>query len=264
MSKPSYRQLKSLGDKLPDQIYPIQNKDKDELDNKWHKDSKRLQFPYGMKALVAGFPGSGKSTWVKNILSRKKYKKVYVVCGSKETKEWDDVAPEDCRFTESIPAADLITEHKYTALIFDDVDISSFDRENREYFDKIFKHFSSHFGIDCFITGQNFSNIGSLTARRCCNVFVIYMSPDLHAIKNTIFSKVGIPHKNIDKLFSLLKDLHDHILIDLMPRCPFSRIRYNSIKDIVFKDKSEKDNGLLVSEKKKKGYKKVGLKDKKK
>lgn len=238
MSAPKPVSFKKLvkGGRLPKAIVPIINPDKNGLDTNWTKGRDILDFPI-FRAVLTGNPGSGKSTFLKNIIARraikkKPFRRIYVVAGSSASKEWDDIP--GIRVVEQLPPEEKLARPN-TLLILDDVDFKGMEKEDQELLPRLFKHFSSHFGLNIAVTSQNFTEV-PVTLRRASNLFVVYRTPDLATAGRLIAERVGLPPNKAKRMLGLLKETHDHLLVDLIPgsEAPY---RYNSVKKIQFRDK---------------------------
>lgn len=234
------------GGKLPSGIVPLANLDKDILDDRWRpKNRDILDFPV-FRAVLTGQPGSGKSTWIKNIVGRKEllsrpYKKILVVLGSSANQEWTDLgASEDeegnleervTTYVNEMPTEEKLTNN--TLLILDDVDLESLSKEDMALLVMVYRSISSHGGVSVALTAHNFTDVPK-QIRRCANLFVIHKQPDLAVLKKMIGSRVGVPANKADKLFGLLKEPHDHLVFDMIQGSKYP-VRLNSTKKVNFK-----------------------------
>lgn len=236
------------GGRLPKEIVPLANLDKDVLDDKWRpKNRDILDFPV-FRAVLSGQPGSGKSTWLKNVILRKEllkrpFKKIFVVLGSSANKEWSDLGSSEDEYgnlnervetmVQTMPPEEKLKNN--TLLILDDVDLSkqAFGEENLALLTMVYRSISSHGGVSVAITCHDFVDV-PVRIRRTANLFVVFKQPDLAVVKKMIGSRVGLPGNKADKVFALLKEPHDHLVFDLIQGTRYP-LRLNSIKRVNFR-----------------------------
>lgn len=231
----SYNDLRKKGIR-PKKPIPIKSKDKEGLDNKWSKNEKnKMNIPYVIRMAICGGAGAGKTSLLKSFLLNKDFKRIYVISGlAIPTNEWNDVKNARVYYNQ-IPPIEKLTKHKYTAVVFDDLDIDTMSKDDIVYMNNIFKGIASR-GLFACIIAHNYSDI-PVTLRKNLQLIHIFKTPDLASIKRNLFQRVGVPGHKVDSCFELLKEDFDHITVDFIPGRPkhFAPIRFNNHKNIRFK-----------------------------
>jgi DNA polymerase III delta prime subunit len=224
--------------KNPEELYPnvilaLPNLDK-EFNEEWVEKRNMLNFPHSYRALFAGVPNSGKSTFIKNIIIRAnpEFSRIIIVHGDKEdTLEYNDI---DCEMREDIPTLEEYDGTLKTLLVIDDIDFTCLSKDELKNLERTFGYISSHKNVSICITSQDVFRLPKFV-RRYCNIFVIWkiLDKDNVAILNR---RLGLQK---DVLFNLFqKHLHkptDSLLFDYTKNTPYP-IRLNGFKCISIDD----------------------------
>lgn len=227
--------------KKPKGIVGIFNEDKDRdyMKSSWRPvDTDPMKLPI-FRMILAGPPGVGKTTVIKNVLLHNRFKKIWVVQGSKYSEEWKNLGPLKTRvLINKLPPEEKLTKPR-RCLILDDCNFKQWSKADKSLLAMIFRNMSSHHGLCVFISTQVFIDIEP-TIRRCANIFVLWKTPDMLSSGTEIFKKAGLNKDKSNRLFALLdKNMHHSVTIDLIPGLneghPIAPVRLNMTDNIVFK-----------------------------
>lgn len=225
----------------------IKSKDKS-LHERWYDGRNLGDWPCPSRIILIGRPDSGKSTLISNIIlkARPPYKKIFLshptlIKNDDDEDDTDDVV-EEYKHIDYIPLAEL-PHPKYfdngcskQLYVLDDCDLKNLSREQAKFLGKIVSYSSTHYNLTVIISSQNpFSQLPP-SLLRFSNVFCFFRYNDLSFIK-TIFNRIGISKKNVDKLLNELSSYgtHDFLCVDytLDSPCRFRKNIYIPIKGII-------------------------------
>lgn len=215
----------------------------------------------GMRIILCGRPGCGKTSMIKNILmrvqeSKKPFINIYVLHQDKYAREYRDI--DACIITElpendfwmgysepddsedpdgsdteedfdpnSSDNSDWTPDRPKTLLIIDDICFK--DMKNNKHqtalLDRLCGFISTHCNVSLAVLNQDVFAIDPII-RKCCNVWCIWRPTDRDQLM-TISRRCGLPSKELECLF----DKHapgelDSVMIDKTPHTPFP-IRVN-------------------------------------
>ena len=229
---------------LPEKCIIIKNADKDSGDwmESWNKPKNRSpgHIIHPMSILALGIPGRGKSNMLKQLFlkhqsSGKKFKKLYIITSSLQTKEWDDCEPDDI-LTE-LPTIDFFDGKEKTCLIIDDYTWTEASKEDLRRLSHIVCHVRSHMNVSVMLGFQSFFQTPKI-ARECCNVFMIYKNHSKSEMSQ-IASRVGLEIDDMKYIFkNICNKPYDHLMIDLTIGTPY-RLRKNIYQHIVLNEDSD-------------------------
>lgn len=204
---------------LPKKIIALKNADKG-FHERWTNGRDPLNLPHPIRACLLGPPNTGKTTVIKNILLRADppFEEIFVVHADPEyTKEYDDI---EATMLDEIPAPTEWEGQVKTAVILDDIEFSSLNKEQKKHLDRLFGFVSTHKNISVFLTSQEPFAVPTI-CRRCSNLFVIYKLNDLDSLK-AISRKTGMKTEEFMHIFNdLLIDQRDSLWIDLTEKSPY-------------------------------------------
>lgn len=212
---------------LPMEILAFPNTDKD-FHEQWHPERDLLSFPHPFRAVLLGPPNSGKSTIVKNLLLRgdPDFAKMYVIHADADgTSEYDD-----CKavLLPEIPEPqDWPNDKEKKLVVVDDIDVKRLGKQQMSALDRLFGYVSTHKNISCILCSQDVFNIPA-GVRRCANLWVLWKSPDTHAV-SMCASRCG--KLDFDNLFNKnCLNPHDSVWVDMTDNTPL-KLRTNGYRE---------------------------------
>lgn len=208
--------------KLPNNIIKIENVDK-KFHETWEPNRNLCDFPHPYRCVILGKVGMGKSTLAKNIFLRTQagpypFKKLIVIHGSKDTKEFDELEP--TMILNDIPHPDDLSQNtEKSCIIIDDFEFSKLPKEALKNLSSIFRYVSSHHNFSIIVCYQSFFDVPPII-KKCANVFVLYKPNDTDELK-TIARRVGMKKEMmIDLWDQLLTKKRDTLCLDLSENTP--------------------------------------------
>lgn len=218
-------------------IFKTGDKHKKEIKNVYDENQPKnwWSFPQGVKILLVGASGVGKTNSVANMLTKRQepIHKVYTI--TPPTTDYDFVGKRLRKYTvEKPPKYETLVKNKNNILIIDDIDIAAQSKQFQKYVTELFTHVSSHSGLTVIVSCHSLTSCLPIQ-RRSANVIFVFHTPDLQVIKTQIFSKVGAKPKDVEHLFELMKTPFDFIVIDLISNTK-ARYRLNNVVPIDFKN----------------------------
>lgn len=156
--------------KIPNEFLILGCKDK-KYDEKWTPDRNLANIPCPFRAILSGPVGSGKSTYIKNILLHAKpiYDRVIIVCCDKSTRDYEDLEPH--LVIDQLPSVDSFDNHFKNCLVIDDYRPKT--TADKGKLDRLFGYVSSHKETTILYAVQDLFAIFSPTIQRMTNVFGI-------------------------------------------------------------------------------------------
>jgi hypothetical protein len=225
--------------KLPRHNIVIENADKDRGGwmETWNKPKGRspANIPHSFRLLALGGCGRGKSNVMKQIFlatqcSARKFKKLYVVTGNLESKEWDDCEP--TAIMDTMPDLELFDGSEKMCLIIDDFEFEKCGSEQMRKLTTIFRMISTHFNLSVMASYQSFFHTPSI-CRKVSNFFIIY-KPISRQETDTIANRVGIDPEDLREMFKTVANGHfDHLDFDFTRDSPY-KIRKNLYEKIEY------------------------------
>lgn len=222
-------------------IIPIANADKG-FHESWDNGRDLLNIPHPFRCVLAGKPGSGKSTVIKNLLLRQdpSFEQVIVIHYDLDTKEYDDLKGENFYLLNKIPDVKEFSGKKKTLLVLDDLPIKNLPKDQNILLNRLFGYYSTHKNISVCLATQDAYEIPPLV-RRCASLWILWRGVDQISLK-MLAKRAGC-----DELFELmkkyLKGRFDSIWLDMTPDSPATiRINgYTVIKGGDFSNEYEED-----------------------
>jgi hypothetical protein len=213
------RKRKALA--LPDSLCVIPNADKG-FHEKWEEGRAKLNFPHPWRGCFTGPPNTGKSTAVKNIIVRSDppFKRVMIIHADPEnSEEYNDLGKDGVQLVGTIPPPDKLNKDDEKMLVvIDDLELKELSREQRRNLDRLVGYVSTHKNVSVAICTQDWFNLPPIV-RRCCNVWVIWKSPDPRNMK-AIGQRIGAPALP-DVASHLLPEFRDSLWVDMTAGTPY-------------------------------------------
>ena len=231
------------GGRLPKQIIPLPNKDKDSWHESWYPKRNPLNIPHPFRAVALGPPNSGKTTVVKNILIRAypQFKRVYLIhCDGENSREYEDV--NGIEIMNEIPQPEEWDGEDKSLVILDDIEFGAQNKLQKRALDRLFGYVSTHKNISVICCNQDPFCVPSIV-RRCCNLFILWKQIDLDSLA-TCARKTGLRSDAFKALFDqLFTNPKDSLWLDLTDKSSYP-MRLNGFKPIkrIEGDESKKEN----------------------
>jgi hypothetical protein len=214
----------------PNVVFKNEDKDcfKEPIDHK-----NIINWCRGYKLLIAGSPNRGKTNVLKNILLAQKpvYDKIIVCHLDKNTKEYSDI---ECELIDSpldIDLEALSDTSVKTAIIFEDVDFTSFNKREKDVILRVFRYYSSHCGVNVHIISQTYFNGVPVQLRRLIDILIFYKTDDKTTIK-AIASRYDLNKETIEYIIAKkIKTRYDNICIDNLGYYPKIRVNLTEVID---------------------------------
>ena len=214
----------------PKEIVPIRCADKLGVE-KWDEERAKdlANFPSPARILLIGSCGVGKSTLIKNLIinARPRFKEVYLIHeDANATKEYDDLEPTD-KFAEVPPLEfwDYDGKYRKRAVIVDDLEMTSANKERLKNVCIMFRYASTHKGLTIYFAHQSFFNILGLI-KKMSDVIILW-KPKARNELSLIENRCGLEDGTLKELFKTVATKHrDSICIDLKEGAP-ARLRLN-------------------------------------
>ena len=233
--------------KPPKRIIAIKNKDKVGHES-WNDTRKKDigNFPSPSRILLLGPCGVGKSTVIKNLIlhQRPKFEEVYLVHEDAEfTKEYDDLEPTEK--LDEVPAIDFWelpegTPYIKRAVIIDDLELTSANKERMKNLAILFRYCSTHKGLTVYFAHQSFFDVSSLV-KKMANVYILW-KPRAYSELAMIENRVGYPKGTLKDLFQSVAASHrDSICVDLTENspCKLRKNIWDKIQDVSESDEED-------------------------
>ena len=221
---------------LPDKIIAIKNSDKDSWTENWYPGRNLLNIPHAFRGIFIGVPGSGKSTCIKNITIRAKpkFKEIILYHLDDNSTEWDDIKVKKIK---ELPLPTSFDNKTKKLLIFEDLNLSSLKKEDKEKLNRLLGYTSSHCNLSIVITTQSCFDL-SPSLRRMCNLYVVFRSIDVNSLI-ILASRCGLKSKHMLYIMSkLLPQPYDFLMIDCQKESP-APYRINGFTPITISELDE-------------------------
>ena len=222
--------------RLPDRIVAFECSDKVGKVERWSP--RRAQdignFPSPARILLVGPPHVGKSTLVKNLIIHQKpaYQEVYIVHPDQCSTEWDDLEPTDVlldipplEFWSELPSHNSKDEPIKRAIILDDVEFTSSNKEQQRNLATLLRYCSSHKFLSVYICHQSYFDLPPL-AKKMASIFIIWKPRSRNEVA-LIENRCGLMKHALRTLFqTIATGPQDSICVDHTQGSP-SRLRLN-------------------------------------
>ena len=234
--KKTKKKIKKLP-KISNEIIPIKNLDKTHTE-KW-TDSRAKNdisnMPNPSRILLLGPPSVGKSTLIKNLIIHQNppFDEVYLVHEDAEyTNEWLDLDPTEC-FSE-IPDLDFWerddTKFKKRAIILDDLEYVSANKQRLKNLAILFRYASSHKKVTVYLAHQSFFDTPILV-KKMSNVYILWKPRSRNEL-TLVENRTGLKKDTLKTLFkTVATKFRDSIMIDLTENSP-CKLRLNVWKKL--------------------------------
>jgi GTPase SAR1 family protein len=222
-------------------IIAVKNKDKVGSES-WSpaRAKNTANFPSPSRILLLGPCGTGKSTLIKNLImhQRPKFKEVYLIHqDAGYTKEYEDL--ECTAEMAEVPPLEFWENdgpHIKRAVIIDDLELTSANKERLMNLAIMFRYASTHKGLTIYFAHQSFFDVPTLV-KKMSNVFILW-KPRARTELSTIENRVGLVPDTLKVLFKTVATGHrDSICVDLTVNSP-AKLRLN-IWDVLEQDDND-------------------------
>lgn len=249
-------------------------------DEQWKKKwdpsdpSTLLNFPT-CKMLLCARPNSGKTNFIKNIITHNRklnpvdehdhgeFSKIIIVHHDQDTSEYDDLLDdENIILTTEIPSVDDFDKNQKQCCVMDDVYTGRLNKEDEKKLNKLFTYISSHRNCTVIISCHDYTTIPP-PVRRSIDVFVLWKLIDFESQK-LLAKKFGISNTGLYELFrnpDLIKSKYDCLVVDLLPDSP-AKFRLNGVQPLDPKVFNLEGNDALDDEIDKRNLRKSKLQNK--
>ena len=211
-------------------IQAIRNPDKVGSES-WN--SKRVKnianFPSPARILLLGPCGVGKSTLIKNLIihQRPRFQEVYLIHQDAGiTEEYKDLECTD--ELNEIPGIDFWNyEGPFIkrAVIVDDLELTSANKERLKNLAILFRYASTHKGLTIYFAHQSFFDITPLV-KKMANVYILW-KPRAYNEISMIENRCGLKKDTLKDIFkTIAKEHRDSICVDLTQNSP-AKLRLN-------------------------------------
>lgn len=232
--------------KLPNKVVVIKNieKDKGNWMESWSKPKHRSpgHIIHPFRLLALGGVGRGKTNSCKNIFLRhqssaKKFKQLYIITCSEDSREWDDCEPN--AVLTDIPDLEMFDGAEKTCVILDDFETMKMSKEQLRKLSTLMRFISSHRNVSCILSYQSFFDTPGI-CRKVANCFMIY-KPNSRQETQCIANRVGIDGDKMKYLFKHeITGTYDHLFVDKTIATPYP-LRKNIYEIIEEVDSSDED-----------------------
>lgn len=230
MRKKHRKHKKHKSTKLPDELFPIPNKDK-KFQEEWYPGRNLLNFPHSFRCVITARPNTGKTSIIKHILVRQDpmFQKIYVVHIDPDTKDYKDV--DDVKLLNEIPSPrdPILNRKEKNLLILDDLEFKFMNKQQLQNLDRLFAYVSSHKNTSVCVIAQDPYNIPPCI-RRMCNIWILgKINNDITSFLS-IAQRCGLSQEEFMHIFNkYITGDHDTFWIDRTKNTP-AEYRINGYK----------------------------------
>ena len=223
-------------------IQAIRNPDKVGTEAWNPKRAKNIaNFPSPSRILLLGPCGVGKSTLIKNLIihQRPRFKEVYLIHqDAGVTGEYKDLeCTDELNEVPGIDFWDYDGPFVKRAVIVDDLELTSANKERLKNLAIMFRYASTHKGLTIYFAHQSFFDVMPLV-KKMANVYVLWKPRaynEIHMIEN----RCGLKKDTLKTLFKTVATKHrDSICVDLTENSP-AKLRLNIWNKITSQSESE-------------------------
>jgi hypothetical protein len=130
-------------------------------------------------------------------------------------------------------------KHIRRAVIVDDLELTSANKERLKNLAIMFRYASTHKGLTIYFVHQSFFNVLPLI-KKMSNIYVLW-KPRAYNELSMIENRVGLPTNTLKELFKTIATGHrDSICVDLTENSP-AKLRLNIFQKIEVESDSESD-----------------------
>ena len=236
---------KKLARKPVKRIIAIVNKDKKNHEVWTTSRSKDpANFPSPARILLLGPPNVGKTTVIKNLIlhQRPRFEQVFLVHLDLISKDYEDMDLTDV--FDEIPALDFWEQEEGSvplkrAIILDDVEFQSSDKERKKRLAVLFRYASTHKNLTVYFSHQSTFDCPSIV-RKMSDIWCLWKPRSLMEM-TTVENRAGLDKGTLKNLFKTVATGHrDSICIDLKENTP-ARLRLNIFKKIKSASSDDED-----------------------
>lgn len=224
------------------EIIPIKCADKVGTESWNPKRAKDIgNIPSPARILLLGPCGVGKSTLIKNLIIHQmpRFKEVYLIHqDAGHTKEYKDLeCTEELNEVPDLSFWEYEGPHIKRAVIVDDLELTSSNKERMKNLAIMFRYASTHKGLTIYFAHQSFFDIMPLV-KKMANVYIIW-KPRARNEVQLIENRCGMKKDSLKQLFKTIATGHrDSICVDLTENSP-APLRLNVWQAIKAQDSSD-------------------------